>query len=361
MKAKTALRCTAKTFWKKGVMPEYLTLYVTSRCNCRCRHCFYWKEINKNEKELSLEEIRKMSESIGDFSLLILTGGEPFLRKELPEIAETFCRNNSVENVLIPTNGLATETIAKTASELLEKCGNASVVVNVSVDALEAGHDRIRGVKGAFGKAMETFRRLKALKKDFSNLSVGFNVTHFAGNEKGLEKTIDFLIVQKPDSVSLGLVRGELKNAKDKKADLNLHERLCNRIISDMKSGALHGHSLAGSRFLSKLRIANTKMIYRETVNTAKTGRMSFPCYAGTINAVIYSNGDVFPCELFERKIGNIRDYGCDFRRLWKSEEAKKIRKMIAKKACVCTQECIVTTNLLFNPLCLAKMAMQSI
>ena len=42
--------------------PSHLILYVTSRCNARCKHCFYWKEIDiKKKQELSLNEIKKLS------------------------------------------------------------------------------------------------------------------------------------------------------------------------------------------------------------------------------------------------------------------------------------------------------------
>ncbi len=361
MDKKTALRCVAKTFWKNNSMPEYVTLYVTSKCNCKCKHCFYWQELNKKEQELSVEELQKLSKTTGNFSLLILTGGEPFLRKDLPEIAELFCKNNSVENVLIPTNGFDTKTVCAATKNLLEKCGNASVVVNVSIDAIGRQHDKIRGAKGIFKNAMQTFEELKKLKGKFKNLGVGFNVTHFSENEKQLEKTIDFLIEQKPDSVSLGLVRGNLRSEKDKKVDLQLHDALCRRIIQEMRSGKMRGHSLAGSKFLSKLRIANTEMIYNDVVATAKTGKMPHDCFAGTINAVIYSNGDVFPCELLEKKIGNLRDSNFDFKKLWKTKAAGQIREFIRKKNCACTQECIITTNLLFNPLCLIKMGLKSV
>ena len=58
--------------------------HVTFRCNAKCKFCFNWKELNQNkEKELSLEEINKISYSMPKFDWLLLSGGEPTLRTDL--------------------------------------------------------------------------------------------------------------------------------------------------------------------------------------------------------------------------------------------------------------------------------------
>ncbi len=87
-----------------------LIFHVTFRCNARCRFCFNWREINQNkDKELSLEEIQKISENLPRFPWLLLSGGEPFLRSDLVDLIETFHRNNKVAHVTIPTNGISSK------------------------------------------------------------------------------------------------------------------------------------------------------------------------------------------------------------------------------------------------------------
>ena len=61
---------------------ESLFLFVTSRCNSLCRTCFYWDNPNKNQ-DLSFEQIETISRTAPPFNKLWLSGGEPFLRKEL--------------------------------------------------------------------------------------------------------------------------------------------------------------------------------------------------------------------------------------------------------------------------------------
>jgi len=73
----------------------YLIFYVTNRCNFRCEFCFYYAEIEKGRKpnELSLDEIDQLTRKLGPLLQLSLTGGEPFLRKDLDEITHMFVEN----------------------------------------------------------------------------------------------------------------------------------------------------------------------------------------------------------------------------------------------------------------------------
>ena len=62
--------------------------------------------------------------------------------------------------------------------------------------------------------------------------------------------------------------------------------------------------------------------------------------------------GDVYPCEILDEshKIGNIREFNLDFKKLWLSHKAKEEVKFIRKTKCFCTHECFNTVNILFNP-----------
>ena len=73
------LRSKEKTLHEKE-LPDAITFFVTSRCNARCEHCFYWKELNADRDELTLEEINKVATSMSKgLDSLALTGGEPTL------------------------------------------------------------------------------------------------------------------------------------------------------------------------------------------------------------------------------------------------------------------------------------------
>ncbi len=77
--------------------PEVLVFYVLDTCNLRCSHCFYWKEVDDPRNAHSIEEIENLAKSLKEpLELLTLTGGEPFLRKDLVEIVHLFVKYNKV-------------------------------------------------------------------------------------------------------------------------------------------------------------------------------------------------------------------------------------------------------------------------
>ena len=98
-----------------------VVFFVTSVCNEKCRHCFYWEELNQ-KGDLTFEQIRRISETMPPITDLWLSGGEPFMRKELAEILELFYRNNGVRWVNLPTNGLFTERTHRCLDRVLTNC-----------------------------------------------------------------------------------------------------------------------------------------------------------------------------------------------------------------------------------------------
>src|SRR5918999_4557446 len=91
-------------------------LFVTSRCNSLCRTCFYHNELNQ-PGDMTFEEIEKVSRTMPAITDLWLSGGEPTLRHDASEIIDLFARNNGVQRLIIPTNGL----IKSRVSEIVER------------------------------------------------------------------------------------------------------------------------------------------------------------------------------------------------------------------------------------------------
>ena len=145
--------------------PIMLTFFVTNQCNARCKHCFYWKNLGKNEnKELKLMEIKDMVSSFRHrLSTVLLTGGEPFLREDLAQACKIFYDINRTKKVNIPTNGLEPELTYSCAKEIVENTGLFLSII-VSLDGLEKKHDEIRGIQGAFQKGVETISYLKVIQ-----------------------------------------------------------------------------------------------------------------------------------------------------------------------------------------------------
>lgn len=350
------LRLGRKLFIKYKSMPEYVIFYVTSKCNAKCPYCFYWKELNKKENVLSLEEVQKMASTMDPFLFLLIGGGEPFLRKELPEIIKIFYDTNHIPYCSIPTNGIATQLTIQAVRKIMTLCPDLNLIVSLSIEGFEETYDAMKQVPGGFKKAIETFHELKKLKTEFPTLNVGVNITYASYTQ---DKMIDFYKwvrdELKPDLVSPNLVRGNPKETAAKQGlSVEKYEQFTNMIEHDYYEKKLRGFD----NFLNKrMAIASRFIRSKRIADTARTNAYHSRCYAGIINAVIYPEGDVFPCEILEdKKIGNIRDYGLDFRKLWFSKETKTITDWIKDTNCRCTHECFVTPSILFNPTYLPKL-----
>ena len=339
------LRHSYKILYKRNAYPVHLTYSVTSKCNARCKHCFRWDNLNNKKDELSLEEVKKISNSMPNFLYLLISGGEPFLKEELVDIVETFSKNNSVTNVVIPTNGSMPDKILQTTKEILERT-NVNLVIYISIDGLNLVHDRIRGIGGLFKKAIETYTLLQDLKKDYKNLNVGFIMTMFSENQTKLKETYNYLRGLNPDSIFLNIARGNTRIGI-KEIDLNNYKELNETIKKDLLTNRFKGFSNFSFSNLSKLANIKTHDIITRTI---ELNRFQIPCYAGTLNVVMDEVGNLYPCELINKRIGNLREENYNFKKIWNSESAKKIRQEIKDSKCFCTHECFINTNVLFNP-----------
>lgn len=348
MKYALYIRKSIKLFYKNRIMPEYITFFVTNKCNSKCKHCFYWKNLNVKVDELTLDEIRKISEKTDDFLFMILTGGEPFIRKDLAEIAEVFYRNNNVQKINIATNGSMPKTILRTVQKIMKACPELCVALYVSIDDIGERHDKIRGVKGLYKKASETVKLLKKLKEKYPNLSVGVTMTYSSLNEKNILGIYDHIKKHiAPDIVNCAFVRGKPKHKAATECSIDNFTKLQETLKKDLINGRIRG---VHDPVIANLVAAAKFELNSQLVRIVKEDRYLFPCYAGKINAVIYPNGDVSPCEMLDDRMGNLREGSYDFRKIWLSKRSDLVRKKIKASRCYCTHECNLLPNILYNP-----------
>jgi len=337
-----------KILWKRGSSPLYLVFFVTERCNANCRHCLLGG-IHPGRDELSLEEIEKISASMDDFLFLLPTGGEPFLRRDLPEIVEIFHRNNHVQNVGIPTNGGLTERVIESVEKIITRCPGLDLMVDVSIDGLGQDHDYVRRVPGLFDKAMATFRELKRLEEKHPRLTASIETTVSSYNDSKLEDMYRYFTEEAgADSIFTLLCRGKPMEPAAKFFNIDNYERYARSVEAGMKERLLTGYD----RF-PFADVINAKRIIRQRLisRIIRENKMILPCYAGILGGALFANGDVLPCELHDDlKMGNLRENDYDFRRIWFSPRADQVRRAIRETRCFCTYECFLTLNILFNP-----------
>ena len=117
------LKRYAKLALGKPFSPGLLNILVTSVCDMRCTHCFFTEQLDdapRKKLQMSTREIETISETLGgNLGVLILAGGEPFTRKDLPEIARAFYTNNNLESVYITSNGQIQKRIFPDVTRML--------------------------------------------------------------------------------------------------------------------------------------------------------------------------------------------------------------------------------------------------
>jgi len=156
--------------------PYYVQFYINGKCNLRCRQCNI-VETNSRVNEMSLDEIEVAAVNLKKIggAIVLLTGGEPFMRKDLPQIVEIFTRNKL--NVRLQTAGshYATE-------DMLRHCYEAGARdINVSVDSLDFNTgDYINSLAGSATNAIETIEMISRIfRKESAILSFGTVLSQF--------------------------------------------------------------------------------------------------------------------------------------------------------------------------------------
>ncbi len=151
--------------------PSFITFFVTWRCNCRCIMCSIWKK--RKSTELSPQEIGKIFKQFKGVDAVRISGGEPFMRKDLARVINIVDEKARPGVIHITTNGLLTADILQVIENVKTP---RKIHLKVSIDSIKEENDRIRGVPGAYERAMETLRKLALLRKD-KKFYLGVNQT----------------------------------------------------------------------------------------------------------------------------------------------------------------------------------------
>jgi len=156
---------------------------MTRRCNLKCVHCYAHAKDISFENELSTEEGKRLIDDLASFGapVLLLSGGEPMIRKDMPELAAYAVEKGM--RAVISTNGTL---ITRKKAETLKEIGLS--YVGISIDGMEGINDQFRGVKGAFKSAVEGIENCKA-----AGIKVGLRFTINKFNVGEIPKIFDLL------------------------------------------------------------------------------------------------------------------------------------------------------------------------
>ncbi|UCB60255.1 MAG: radical SAM protein [Candidatus Bathyarchaeota archaeon] len=327
----------AQTEINAFLKPLYLTFVATLKCNLRCPFCYAWR--TKTQDELSLQEIEETfsSQALKNLVSVGITGGEPFLRKDIVEIASTIAENNrNLVNIRITTNGFHTEKIVSNIHEILDVTG-LPIAVKISIDGVKATHDRIR-CSGSFSKAMSTLTYLKRLKEKGYDLSISIGFTAVDENVNDIWKLYDefgkdFEFFFKPAQTLPISPKGCPPLPISQKTRRSLIAFTCSYLQNEFR----------GKRTLWN---SSRKLYYRYLLDfLGHPSIRPVPCSAAYSHFKLDSNGDVYACSVSPLRLGNVREAPLD--KIWFSPSSFRIRRMITGGGCTCCTSCDLGPSIL--------------
>jgi len=300
--------------------PFKVTLVLTDRCDCRCEGCWIWKK--PKGREMSPEEIGAFLRDAPSLRWVNLTGGEPFLRDDIPEVVEAVCAALPHLAVLdFPTTGQRTDTILEGAQRIAA-LGIPRFYVTCSVEGPQPLHDELRGRPGAFDNVMRTYRGLRAM----AGVKTYLGMTLTDRNAHLVEETLDAVREHVPDTSW---------------RDLHLNVYTESGHYYGNEDAAIEPPRAVGEAVEKALRSREgswdpTDLIeatyLRHLPEHLKTGRSPLPCKALRAGVFVAANGDVYPCTVYDRVLGNVLEQ--PLYEILGNKSSIDARDVIARDAC---------------------------
>ena len=331
-------------------LPVGLAFNVSNNCNYRCKTC----NIAESRDEgaiLTLDQINVLFSSIRrSLYWITLVGGEPFLRKDLAEICHIIYKHCAPAVINIPSNGSLPEETAACVKKIVALCPKTQLFINLSLDGLEARHDMIRNSPGAFKQLLRTYHALEAI--GYPQVHLGISTVISSYNIKECLQLEAFIKTLLPSShlFEIAQLRDEFNNRDRAEIVPSLSDALA--LFRDLSGRKQFNRTV----FIVKCQHIIRKNYYKLVEKTLFAGKQSIPCFAGIASAHILPDGKVWACSNHAWIMGDLREYKFDFKKLWESQVAQRMRKHIKMRKCFCLQANANYLNLLHSPVYLMRM-----
>lgn len=290
----------------------------TWRCNLKCKMCNVWKMAKGYE--LTTEEMLKVLKQLKSLDVIKITGGEPFLRKDLDILVDEIRKGINPLLLHIITNGVLTDRIL----EFARSVGYEAIHFRLSLDGVGRTHDVMRGVDGAFDRAYSTLKGLVMLResKGFA-VGVNFNVTD--ETLKDMDEIMKLCHGLKVDFVPGIPVTPFLE-------DINPDERIhriigiANREIFREKYKKKIARKESGLNLLERSFLRRTDDDIFDKLISENIQR-KFRCRELRNLIYIHPNGDIVSCGLDHKRAGNLLEK--NLRDIWFGSEIRTSRQKV--------------------------------
>lgn len=292
---------------------------ITNLCNARCKTCNIWKKCSTEELELDeiLSIFNRFPKTVGWLSL---TGGEPFLRKDIRDILLSAKDIKSLKLLTLPTNGILKNKICSVIEEYSETI-HPNTFITISLDGIESVHDNIRGVNGAYEKAMGTFLELNEMGDKKLNILIETTLSQF-----NIEKSKTFIseLIDKGHKVGINIAHNsDFYN-------INSLDKIKIEDTNDITKLIIRNQSIFSIN-------AIVQRFYMQKIGSylENPDKRVIPCSALKVSCGIDPYGNVTPCSMWKKNIGNLRDYDYDISKIYNLDEVRFLRhKIHVKKEC---------------------------
>lgn len=278
-------------------------LIVTYRCNAKCYMCNTWKYPSKVSDEFGPELVDKLPTGL---AFINITGGEPFLRKDLEQIVHKALMKT--KRLVISSNGYFTDRIIP----LFEKFGN-QIGIRVSIEGLPAANDELRGIKNGFDHGLRSLTALSGMGiKD-----IGFGMTV---SDRNAEDMIE--LYRLADAMGLEFATATTHNSYYFHTSDNQYENQ-EKVAESFENIA--AELLKSSKPKNWFRAYFNMGLARK----ARGQTRALPCEVGTDMFFVDPVGNLLPCNGSDQPMimGNLHEQ--DFDTIWISSKAEKIREMV--------------------------------
>jgi MoaA/NifB/PqqE/SkfB family radical SAM enzyme len=326
---------------RSPALPYKVTFVATYRCNFRCEMCNIWQK--KSVNEMTADEVALFFERWPQFRWVHLTGGELFMRRDLDDLVAAIQRScRSLFLLNFPTTGWFGDKTVQLVERTLAR-GVGRLMVTISLDGPKALHEEMRGLPGSFDRAIETFRRLRGIRR--SNFQAVVGMTLLTKNADSVEATIESVRNVIPDfnrtelHLNIGHESGHYFDNLGRAVPVD-QSRVA-RAIADHRQR--NGTGLHPVHFLENRYQALVPAYYR-------TGRSPLPCSALSTSCFIDAYWNLFPCSIWDEKVGNLRESAFDLGALWHSQKRIDLRQNVMEEQCPhCWTPCEAYPTLLAN------------
>lgn len=308
----------AETWVRRPPSPNRVVFDVTRRCNLRCSMCRTWE--HPGTGALNTEEIESILRQLPRLTWLDMTGGEPFVR---PDIERVLCSAATMPRALTvlhyQTNGWMSARIETITRAVRAAREDIELIVTVSLDGPPAVHDAVRGRDGSAARALETLERLERI--DGVQVHVGTTVS---------SQNVDAL----PDTEALLRARGfDLRrwhwNWVQTSAHFFGNEGMEPRAVPP---GDLLRRHIA-RRGVPRTLVELMESIYLVNLEAVADGEPAgVSCQALRSAVFISPEGQLYPCHLYDRPLGSLREHSLDA--LWNGDAVAQAREDIDALAC---------------------------